>query len=316
MPTRDTYFDSLKAFLMIFVILGHSLDLGGVNDRLANSLQYWIYTFHMPLFVFVTGYFTNCQSKNFKKGILNLLVVYVIFQALHIVEDRRMPEIRDLLCPAFSLWYILSCVWWRLIARLFEKIGIKSKVELLTFSVILSLIVGFIPYSTIFSTQRTFAFLPFFMLGFMMRGFDVKDCVKSINQELCYLCLIIIFILIYWASIDFFPYLTGRYWYSKMPVPVCLSVASRVLWLVGASVMSVLIMRLVPDSKYLANEGRKTLQYYLLHTLMFPVCWAICNKLSIAHNLLSALGISIFCIVAIYWIKDWKIVSLLVKPIK
>ena len=118
MPTRDTYFDSLKAFLMIFVILGHSLDLGGVNDRLANSLQYWIYTFHMPLFVFVTGYFTNCQSKNFKKGILNLLVVYVIFQALHIVEDRRMPEIRDLLCPAFSLWYILSCVWWRLAVRL------------------------------------------------------------------------------------------------------------------------------------------------------------------------------------------------------
>lgn len=127
-----------------------------------------------------------------------------------------------------------------------------------------------------------------------MLGFDVKDCVKSINHGLCYLSLIIIFILIYWASIDFFPYLTGRYWYSKMPVPICLGVASRVLWLVGASVMSVLIMRLVPDSKYLANEGRKTLQYYLLHTLMFPVCWAICNKLSIAHNLLSALGTSIF----------------------
>lgn len=33
MPTRDTYFDSLKAFLMIFVMLGHSLDLGGGRPK-------------------------------------------------------------------------------------------------------------------------------------------------------------------------------------------------------------------------------------------------------------------------------------------
>ena len=73
-----------------------------------------------------------------------------------------------------------------------------------------------------------------------------------------------------------------------MPVPVCMGVASRVLWLVGASVMSVLVMRLVPDSKYLANEGRKTLQYYLLHlNLLFLLFYTLIKPASVCETSLA-----------------------------
>lgn len=54
---------------MIFVILGHSLDLGGVNDRLANSLQYWIYTFHMPLLCLLRVILQIVNRKTSKRDI-------------------------------------------------------------------------------------------------------------------------------------------------------------------------------------------------------------------------------------------------------
>lgn len=316
MQNRDTYYDSLKFFLIICVIIGHTFDLGGVHDRIVNSLQYWIYTFHMPLFVFVTGYFTNCQSKNFKKGVLNLCSVYIIFQILHIIEDWRMPTVKDIVCPAFSLWYILSCVWWRLMAKVAYPWWNKYKKTTFVASFLLSLLVGFIPHAAIFSVQRTFTFMPFFMGGLLLRNFNVKDVVYKVNPWFCIGILTIAYCFIYAADTNLFPYLTGRYWYAKMPIPLMYGILCRILWYIVAFIMCVAVMRVVPDSNMMSKEGSKTLQYYLLHTLMIPVFWYICNEFGIEHGLGASLGIAILCVLIIYCVKDMKVVSRIVKPVK
>lgn len=269
----------------------------------------------MPLFVFLTGYFTNCQSARFNKGIANFLLVYIIFQILHIVEDRRLPVINDIFYPAFSLWYILSCVWWKLIARLLDGFQLTNKLILILSSIILSLAVGFIPSNSL-SLQRTFSFLPFFICGFLMRGLNVKSYILKVNKYLCYILILLAFTLIYIANTNLFPYLTGRYWYSMMPISSFYGLISRILWYFVAIVMSVSIMRIVPNTKFLSGEGSKTLQYYLLHTLMIPIFWVICTKFGIEKNLIVAIFISIVSTVIIYFIKDQKLVSFLVKPLK
>ena len=63
---RDYYFDNLKAVLIFLVVLGHFL-LPIYDDAFLVVLKRLIYVFHMPLFVFVSGYFSKNIYKNGNK---------------------------------------------------------------------------------------------------------------------------------------------------------------------------------------------------------------------------------------------------------
>lgn len=57
---RDLSFDFIKGVLIILVVLGHVIQgLYGIDnpDVWENLLFTIIYTFHMPLFIFISGYF-------------------------------------------------------------------------------------------------------------------------------------------------------------------------------------------------------------------------------------------------------------------
>ena len=78
---RDYFFDNLKAVLIFLVVLGHFL-LPIHGESVLVVVKRLIYVFHMPLFVFVSGYFAKKIYKNgqynFKK-ILYLIKAYIIF---------------------------------------------------------------------------------------------------------------------------------------------------------------------------------------------------------------------------------------------
>ncbi len=68
--------DLMKGIAIFLVALGHSA-------RVDDALKYWIYTFHMPVFYFVSGYFMGLKNGSLGKTILrkagSLLPVYFIF---------------------------------------------------------------------------------------------------------------------------------------------------------------------------------------------------------------------------------------------
>ena len=78
---RDYFFDNIKAVLIFFVVLGHFL-LPIHEEGILVLIKRLIYVFHMPLFVFVSGYFSKRIYKdgrfNFKK-ILYLIKAYIVF---------------------------------------------------------------------------------------------------------------------------------------------------------------------------------------------------------------------------------------------
>ena len=80
---RDLYWDSLKFILIFFVVCGHCigsyLPTGGINRVLYN----FIFTFHIPLFIFVSGMFSTINDRNkYKLGIIRLLETYIVFQLI------------------------------------------------------------------------------------------------------------------------------------------------------------------------------------------------------------------------------------------
>lgn len=55
-PSRDYGMDNLRALLILFAVFGHLLETLDGNG-LTVDIYRIIYSFHMPAFVFIMGYF-------------------------------------------------------------------------------------------------------------------------------------------------------------------------------------------------------------------------------------------------------------------
>lgn len=56
---RNTFADSIKFFLMFLVVYGHLMQEHIEGNSVNATIYCFIYTFHMPLFLLLSGYFTN-----------------------------------------------------------------------------------------------------------------------------------------------------------------------------------------------------------------------------------------------------------------
>lgn len=78
---RIEWIDTAKAIGICTVVIGHSV--------LPVSLRVWIYSFHMPLFFFLTGMtfkFTDTKTF-FKKRAFSLLFPYFLFSFAYLLKD-------------------------------------------------------------------------------------------------------------------------------------------------------------------------------------------------------------------------------------
>ena len=74
--------DILKGLGIIFVVMGHS---GGYGS---GSLSGYIYSFHMPLFFFISGYLLKIDKKPIdfiKRKITTILIPYTLFFAFSFI---------------------------------------------------------------------------------------------------------------------------------------------------------------------------------------------------------------------------------------
>ena len=53
--TRVQYIDRLKGLAIILVVMGHILGFRQPEDGTEDGIHTFIYTFHMPLFMFLSG---------------------------------------------------------------------------------------------------------------------------------------------------------------------------------------------------------------------------------------------------------------------
>ena len=85
MKQRLIWADSLKGWLMILVILGHAIQTIMLEDYNNDHVWNIIYSFHMPAFMAVSGWFAYRQKQNGGDVCLRrckqLLVPYVMWGA-------------------------------------------------------------------------------------------------------------------------------------------------------------------------------------------------------------------------------------------
>ncbi len=267
---RDTYLDSVKAVLIFFVILGHCITRIGENTECITLIFNVIYSFHMPLFVFISGFFFNPKKERSSiiKNCIELFSTYLLFQLIWIII-RPPHSLNTLLSPAVTLWYLLCLVYWKLIL-LFIKNWIN--VKLLITVVLLSILAGFVPLGTQFSFQRLFTFFPFFLAGNLLRGRSLSKIKLFINKWVAIGLLIAIIVGLSFVDTQWKWLLFGDSSYYGFPCSLTVAPLFRLGYYVFASFLSVVVLVLIPDRSFLAKIGTKTMTIYLFH--FFPI-WGL-----------------------------------------
>ena len=84
---RQAIADWIKGIAIILMVYGHLTHVG-TQDFLQNDLVGIIYTFHMPAFLIISGFFldfNNDISKSIHKTFRRIMVPYFVFGSLYLL---------------------------------------------------------------------------------------------------------------------------------------------------------------------------------------------------------------------------------------
>ncbi len=262
---RNDRLDAVKFWLIVLVISAHVLMRKEFADSPSCAVVWnWLCIFDMPLFVFISGYYSRKkESKDFRSSILKLLEPLIVFHVIALVFYVKHPlSIRSILSPWYILWYLLSLIYWRCMLQMIPDKMLRHKKTILIVTFCISILSGFLPFDRILSLQRTLALMPFFFLGYFMKGRNVFLPDK-------YKLLCIGFLLVILAILFLHPHRNNYLLYAT-PYKSIYGAAIRVTAFAVAIPMAMAFMNACYTAPWIARQGRMTMQYYIYHALIIP----------------------------------------------
>lgn len=296
---REYRMDNLKVFLTFFVIMGHLLE--GFQGENVKLIYLIIYSFHMPAFVFITGYFAKEKPKQI---IGSILFPYVIYQILyHAFECYVLHETKELqfMTPYWLLWYLVAYFVWMLLLPIFEGETLKKQIIHLCFTFVLALAIGYdqtIQYKL--SLSRIIVFLPFFLLGYYRVPDRLVNKLKGRKTTLV-CCVLMIISSLFYMKLRM-PQLHVSWFYHTLAYESgSYTVWIRMMLLIVAMAWIFLLVLMMPNIKLgiISAGGKYTLPAFLLHGFVIKYLqYKDFFRWSESVNILISFGITIvLCII-------------------
>ncbi|MFV0557862.1 MAG: acyltransferase family protein [Enterococcus sp.] len=266
---RDPFFDNAKFMLMFLVILGHLLQPFTRTNQLYHNLYFFIFLFHMPAFILISGFFAKsfAQRGSVKNLVRKIGAPYLVFQFVYSIYYVFIGVSDTLtwnfLNPRWSLWFLVSLFWWQLSLSLFKRL---TPIQGIPLSVLLSLGAGYLPFlDQTLAAQRTFTFLPFFIIGFYLSNEQVTHW-RKMNSRL----LAIGFLPLLYLFVQQTEQLKSAWVFGSLPYSEFLQTPStgallRFVMLVLGLLGTIGFLSLVPQkTTFFTKWGKNTLAAYLL----------------------------------------------------
>lgn len=276
-------FDNIKVFLMILVIIAHTL-INSYGDKGMEYIRFICLCYTMPLFTFISGYLSK-KEQSLKKNCIRLLLPCIIFTIINdLVQEWVNPNyIFSWKQPGFAMWYL----WVLFVYRFALPYLIRIKYILL-FSFLLSWFVGFIPFvGANYSLSRLCCFLPYFLLGYTIANEDVLVRYKNeIFQKLNLVgYLVLTFIFIGWfIIITFRPGLTFATAFNDGYSGNINGLMLRIALQFTIVLTGYCILKVFPNKEtFYTKYGKRTLYVYLLHGLVvLPFAYIVFPSFGVA----------------------------------
>ncbi|WGX98487.1 acyltransferase family protein [Nocardioides sp. L-11A] len=267
-PSRDPWLDNAKMGLVTLVVVGHLLALLPA-DGPGGRLYDFVYLWHMPAFVFLSGYL----SRGFRytparlwQLVTTLLVPYVLFEGalawfrVNVGGERLWDLWLD---PHFPLWYLLAMVAWRLVTPLLRPLwgGVLVAVGI-------SVAGGFLAgdWTRWLDAPRVLGFLPFFVLGLK----TTPEALEWLRGRFPALLGVATFAVLGLLAGSFEAWSSRSYLYYRpytlLDDPTSTAVLTRLLMLLAGAAGALAWLTLVPRvGGWFSRMGGATLVVYLFH---------------------------------------------------
>jgi len=269
---RDAYVDAVKSILILLVVFGHLIEPYSFRPDI-ESIYKFIYSFHMPLFAFVSGLLTKQYEsrRDLYHSVLPIVVLLVVFDLIYelvnfLVTGSTSWYLR-VFSPYWLLWYFLSLATWRLVSPVFFRLSFPITVSVLVS--VTFLLVPQIGYPL--SIARTLSFLPFFVGG-LVYGRKIISWIKHHNTGKWLIIAVFVLIGIFLIVPRFdVRMLWGSFSYAQMGYHGPSGIMQKLSVLLISSIGVFSILMFARYSSLLITFGVASLSIYVWHGFFIQI---------------------------------------------
>lgn len=211
MKERINWIDWAKAIGITLVVLGHFKYTG--DDAV---YRYFIYSFHMPLFFFLSGFLYKKPQDleaSVKKDFRGLIIPYILLNIIAYIllipyyihhGVGLLKPIGDIVtisghAPAGACWFLVSLFIIKFVMYFVFQKPVKTQIIfILLVSVFTYCISLFVPEINTFRVGTTCMAFLFFFIGFYTKKIDILSLLKS--KYLAFFIFAILFVLLIFTS--------------------------------------------------------------------------------------------------------------------
>lgn len=295
---RLNKYDNLKGLAIILVVLGHIIPRFDDFAVYANIYNF-IYIFHMPVFFFVAGYFSNIAKNSDIKSFKSLMVPFFLFSIFWYIFDYlirgNVSEV-PFIFPPSVLWFLLALFFMKLFLPIFVKIK-----HVFWILLGLALLIGILDIpNNILAFSRFLCFTPVFLVGYYYKNSEnylnnlrpnikkvvitFRDFIKN-NKIALFIILIASLIIINIIGNYILPgRFTFRLSYMALHQGIKYGMLKRLFVILSGIIITLLLTLVMTNKKsFLTKLGRNSLAIYLLHPYLIVFSNAFITKTSIGH---------------------------------
>lgn len=250
----------------------------------------FIYSFHMPLFVMISGYLSK-RIRLIK--IVRVAILLLIFQIFFVLMFKyfgyvKVTKISAMTVPVYQLWYLLSLVVWYFIVFGLNKIKDKRiSLTIIISIMIISICSRFftadiaeslpVPNANgyTFGFQRTLSFFPYFLLGYLIPK-DLLQKVYDLKPRIAKMLFLPFFIIISYVAAkvkNINLLFLGSFGFSEIKlVPHLSSAVQLYIFYLIIPALCLGILNFIPSRKTIFTKlGSRTLPIFILHPIFVLV---------------------------------------------
>ena len=270
---RNFLLDNSKLIMIFFVVFGHMIEPLVNHSTLVDQsiifeiIYKTIYTFHMPVFIFIAGLLTrqtsieNNEGKLIKSILIPFIAFTLLFELPQIIVLGTPSNYTKTLAPYWILWFLSSLFLWKISAPFFMKLRYP-----ILLSIAISLVSGYFEsIGSFLGLSRTLYFLPFFLIGYKLTPDYLSSSILfKIPKIIPITILLLVFIFFYFLSDISYVWLYGSLSYSKLGISDWYAPFIRLGFLTLSFISSAAIVLLIPNkSTFYTNRGSKSLYIYI-----------------------------------------------------
>jgi fucose 4-O-acetylase-like acetyltransferase len=292
-PTRQShpkrrvpYWDNARWVAIALVVVGHAiLKLIAASDA-AYSTYLFIYLFHVPVFVSVSGYFAKTgppNARQLKRVLTDIVFPYFIFETVWSLINWVVSGTLslDYATASWTLWFLIALGIWRVVMPYLVMLRYP-----LIFSIIMSVGVGYLgSVDSTLAMSRTIGLLPFFVFGWKIRRSGITERWLALRTAVIWrwrAASIVLFAAIAvtltvgidtWRDLLIRRFLLYDEQYDSFGYEQWWAGAVRLLMLGIGMLLTVAFLTLIPRRHtFFTAWGAATMYIYLLHSFfLYPI---------------------------------------------